>query len=134
FIDQELYHLIAPIKGQLDTVEDIIVHYHDGSCDERDYEEFLRSYSTREFEREYLEETDICSLLYTSGTTGNPKGVMLTHRNNYLHALTSMHHLRVDDEDVLAHVLPMFHVNGWGSPFYYTANGATQVCLRKASP
>lgn len=133
FIDQELYHLIAPIKDQLDTVVDIIVHYHDGSCDERDYDEFLRSYSNREFEREYVEETDICSLLYTSGTTGNPKGVMLTHRNNYLHALTSMHHLRVDDEDVLAHVLPMFHVNGWGSPFYYTANGATQVCLRKAS-
>ncbi|HSH25282.1 MAG TPA: AMP-binding protein, partial [Massilibacterium sp.] len=41
---------------------------------------------------------------------------------------------RVTDEDVLLHVLPMFHVNGWGSPFYYTANGVTQVCLRKATP
>ena len=59
---------------------------------------------------------------------------MLTHRNNYLHALSSMHHLRITDEDVLLHVLPMFHVNGWGSPFYYTANGAAQVCLRKISP
>ncbi|HAQ08544.1 MAG TPA: AMP-dependent synthetase, partial [Bacillus bacterium] len=77
---------------------------------------------------------DVCSLLYTSGTTGNPKGVMLTHRNNYLHALSTMHHLKVSDEDVLLHVLPMFHVNGWGSPFYYTANGASQVCLRNTSP
>ncbi|HZG73859.1 MAG TPA: AMP-binding protein, partial [Chondromyces sp.] len=59
------------------------------------------------------------------------KGVMLTHRNNYLHALSAMHHLRVSDRDNYLHVLPMFHVNGWGSPFYYTANGATHVCLRK---
>ena len=40
------------------------------------------------------------ALLYTSGTTGNPKGVMLTHRNNYLHAMSTMHHLRVNDSDV----------------------------------
>src|SRR5699024_6139320 len=59
---------------------------------------------------------------------------MLTHRNNYLHAMSSMHHLQVTDRDVLLHVLPMFHVNGWGSPFYYTANGATHVCLDKVRP
>ncbi|MFS0689144.1 long-chain-fatty-acid--CoA ligase [Sporosarcina sp. 179-K 8C2 HS] len=134
FVDQDLYHLILPIKEKLETVEEIIVHYYDGTCDEVNYDEFLQKHSTKAFNREALEETDVCSLLYTSGTTGNPKGVMLTHRNNYIHALTCMHHLRVTDEDVLAHVLPMFHVNGWGSPFYYTANGATQVCLRKVSP
>ncbi|MCM3743639.1 long-chain-fatty-acid--CoA ligase [Sporosarcina luteola] len=134
FVDQDLYNLILPVREKLETVEEIIVHYYDGSCDELNYDEFLQSHSKAAFQREDLEETDVCSLLYTSGTTGNPKGVMLTHRNNYLHALTCMHHLRVTDQDVLAHVLPMFHVNGWGSPFYYTANGATQVCLRKASP
>ena len=133
-VDQDLYHLIEPIKDKLEAVEQVIVHYHDGSCEELNYEEFLQIHSKEPFDRENLEETDVCSLLYTSGTTGNPKGVMLTHRNNYLHALTSMHHLRVSDEDVLLHVLPMFHVNGWGSPFYYTANGATQICLRKATP
>lgn len=73
-------------------------------------------------------------MLYTSGTTGDPKGVLLTHRNNYLHAMSAMHFLRVTDEDVYLHVLPMFHVNGWGSPFYYTANGAKHICLRKATP
>jgi len=134
FVDQDLYHLILPIKEKLETVEKIIVHYHDGICDEVNYDEFLQLYSKDTFRREALEENDVCNLLYTSGTTGNPKGVMLTHRNNYIHALSCMHHLRVTDEDVLAHVLPMFHVNGWGSPFYYTANGATQVCLRKATP
>src|SRR5699024_8173221 len=40
----------------------------------------------------------------------------------------------VTDRDVLLHVLPMFHVNGWGSPFYYTANGATHACLDKVRP
>ncbi|WP_404331175.1 long-chain-fatty-acid--CoA ligase [Mesobacillus maritimus] len=134
FVDQELYHLISPIKDKLETVEKIIVHYHDGVCGEAGYDNWLNTHSAKPFDREDIDEQDICSLLYTSGTTGNPKGVMLTHRNNYLHALSSMHHLRVSDEDVLVHVLPMFHVNGWGSPFYYTANGATQVCLRKSSP
>ncbi len=86
------------------------------------------------FERAQISEHDVCSLLYTSGTTGKPKGVMLTHRNNYLHALSTMHHLRVSDRDTLLHVLPMFHVNGWGSPFYYTANGATQVMQKKIDP
>jgi fatty-acyl-CoA synthase len=134
FVDQDLYHLILPIKDQLQSVEKIIVHYKEDSVDEVGYDEWLAQNSPDSFLREELDENDVCSLLYTSGTTGNPKGVMLTHRNNYLHALSTMHHLRVSDEDVLLHVLPMFHVNGWGSPFYYTANGAAQVCLRKTTP
>lgn len=134
FVDQELYHLISVIKDQLKTVETIIVHYKDVKTNEIGYDEWLDNLKSESFEREALDENDVCSLLYTSGTTGNPKGVMLTHRNNYLHALSVMHHLRVSDQDVLLHILPMFHVNGWGSPFYYTANGATQICLRKATP
>jgi fatty-acyl-CoA synthase len=134
FVDQDLYHLIIPIKEKLVTVEKIIVHYRDEKTEETSYDEWLAAQSSQPFVREEIDENDVCSLLYTSGTTGNPKGVMLTHRNNYLHAMSCMHHLRVSDQDVLVHVLPMFHVNGWGSPFYYTANGATQVCLRKSQP
>jgi fatty-acyl-CoA synthase len=134
FVDQELYDLILPIKEKLETVETIIVQYKDAGTKEIGYDEWLASKEGKAFPRGELHEDDICSLLYTSGTTGNPKGVMLTHRNNYLHALTTMHHLRVSDQDVLLHILPMFHVNGWGSPFYYTANGSTQICLRKSTP
>ncbi len=133
-VDQDLYHLIVPIKEKLETVEQIIVHYKEENTPELGYDEWLATFDPSEFPRVELQEDDVCSLLYTSGTTGDPKGVMLTHRNNYLHALSTMHHLRVTDEDVLLHVLPMFHVNGWGSPFYYTANGSTQVFLRKATP
>lgn len=133
-VDQDLYDLIAPVKDQFETVKHIVVHYKAPETEETDYDSWLSSYSNDAFDRTELDENDVCSLLYTSGTTGNPKGVMLTHRNNYLHAMSTMHHLRVSDSDVLLHVLPMFHVNGWGSPFYYTANGATQICSRKTTP
>lgn len=134
-VDQELLHLIEPIISEFKTVEKIIVH----NCTKDDdqfinYETWLAQFDSSEYQRAHIEEEDIASLLYTSGTTGSPKGVMLTHRNNYLHALSTMHHLRITDQDTLLHVLPMFHVNGWGSPFSYTANGVTQVMNRKALP
>ncbi|RHW39350.1 long-chain-fatty-acid--CoA ligase [Lysinibacillus yapensis] len=136
FVDWELYSLIGPVRNQL-NVEKIIIH--GGSKiqleeNDLDYDEWLTQFPVKPFDRAEMDEKDIASLLYTSGTTGDPKGVMLTHRNNYLQALQVMHHLRVSDQDVLLHVLPMFHVNGWGSIFYYTSNGATQVMLRKTRP
>ena len=134
FVDQDLLHLIEPVRDRLETVETVIVHYREDDADEVSYDEWLAQFPAGPFDREELDENDVCSLLYTSGTTGNPKGVMLTHRNNYLHALSVQHHLRVNDADTYLHVLPMFHVNGWGGPFYYTANGATHVCLRRALP
>lgn len=133
-VDDDLYSLIRPVRDQFETVEEIIVMYKTADSGGVDYDEWLASFSDAPFDRAELHEDDVCSLLYTSGTTGDPKGVMLTHRNNYLHAMSAMHHLRVTDDDVLLHVLPMFHVNGWGSPFYYTANGASHVCFRKTSP
>jgi fatty-acyl-CoA synthase len=108
FVDQDLYHLILPVKDQLKTVKKIFVHYKEEETEESDYDSWLSSQDSSPYQREVLDENDVCSLLYTSGTTGNPKGVMLTHRNNYLHALSTMHHLRVSDQDVLLHVLPMF--------------------------
>ncbi len=133
FVDEELYPLVKPVLHDIPNLEEVIVHGNAPyGC--LGYDEWRSNYSSAQFEREPLEESDIASLLYTSGTTGNPKGVLLSHRSNYLHALSSMHHLRVSDQDTLLHVLPMFHVNGWGSPFYYTLNGATQVMLRKVDP
>lgn len=131
FVDYTLYPLVKEVAHNLSNIEKVIVH---GEASSEGYEAWLSRFSSEKFDREDVEETDIASLLYTSGTTGNPKGVLLSHRSNYLHALSSMHHLRISDQDRLLHVLPMFHVNGWGSPFYYTANGATQVMLRKTEP
>ncbi|WP_421384798.1 long-chain-fatty-acid--CoA ligase [Bacillus salacetis] len=133
FVDEELYPLVAPILSEVPGLKHVIIHGREiDGC--KSYDNWRTQFSGDTFEREELHEDDIASLLYTSGTTGDPKGVLLTHRSNYLHALSAMHHLRVTDQDTLLHVLPMFHVNGWGSPFYYTANGATQVMLRKVDP
>jgi acyl-CoA synthetase (AMP-forming)/AMP-acid ligase II len=85
----------------------------------------------REPVRPELFEEDTCSINYTSGTTARPKGVELTHRNCALNAMTFGWHLGVNERDVLLHVLPMFHVNGWGMPYAATAMGATHIVLRK---
>ncbi|MCP3030034.1 long-chain-fatty-acid--CoA ligase [Halobacillus sp. A1] len=133
FVEEELYPLVEPIVSDIPQLEKVIIHGAPSGGHEG-YDQWRNQFSTETFDREELDESDIACLLYTSGTTGNPKGVLLSHRSNYLHALSAMHHLRVSDQDTLLHVLPMFHVNGWGSPFYYTMNGATQVMLRKVEP
>src|SRR5699024_4934311 len=134
YMDDEFSDTILPARDQLETVESIICNRPTTADDTIIYEPFLNRQESEEVDFYHIDENDIASLLYTSGTTGAPKGVMLTHRNNYLHAMSCMHHLRVSDNDVILHVLPMFHVNGWGSPFYYTANGATHVCLDQVRP
>lgn len=135
FVDEDLFPLVEPVIPQLQTVEEIFIHgATEGEGDYIAYDPWLASQPAGDFPREAIDENDLSTLLYTSGTTGNPKGVMLTHRSNYLHALSAMHHIRVNDKDTLMHILPMFHVNGWGSPFYYTANGATQVMQKKIDP
>lgn len=134
-VDRELLPLIEPIREQLTSVQHILVH---GQCKNENatigYDAWLSSFPSQPFLRPDIKEDNICSLLYTSGTTGRPKGVMLSQRNNYLHALYAQHHLRVTDQDVMLYVVPLFHANGWGGIFYYTANGSTQIMLRKVDP
>ncbi len=81
-----------------------------------------------------IDENAICELFYTSGTTGRPKGVALTHRNLALHALYFDLAFRLSDADRILHVVPLFHVNGWGTPQGLTAVGGTHVMLRKVVP
>ncbi|WP_136246233.1 AMP-binding protein [Mycobacterium intracellulare] len=77
------------------------------------------------------DEDATATLNYTSGTTAKPKGVRLTHRNIWINSVTFGMHMQVSDRDVLMHVLPMFHCNGWGTPYTATALGIKQIVLRK---
>ncbi|MDX2167804.1 MAG: long-chain-fatty-acid--CoA ligase [Deltaproteobacteria bacterium] len=77
-----------------------------------------------------VDEDDLVSINYTSGTTARPKGVMMTHRNCYLNAYNLIAHLGVRHEDVELWTLPMFHCNGWGGVYALTAQGGTHVVLR----
>jgi len=78
-----------------------------------------------------IDERDLLTINYTSGTTARPKGVQLTHRNCWLNAAVFGWHTTVTDRDVFLHTLPMFHCNGWGMPYAVTAMGCKQIVLRK---
>ena len=77
------------------------------------------------------DEDATASINYTSGTTGRPKGVQLTHRTLWLHAASFGWHLGVGPREVYLQCLPLFHCNGWGVPYALTAMGARLVVVRK---
>lgn len=79
-------------------------------------------------------EDDAAELFYTSGTTGKSKGVILTHRNLYLHALSKMASMPIYETDVQLHLISLFHVNGWGTPHYITAKGGRHVIQKSFDP
>lgn len=98
------------------------------------YEDLLREAHPQHFDWTALDEDSIAELFYTSGTTGQPKGVMLSHRGLYLHALYVAHARKIGDADAEAYTIPLFHVNSWGSPHTLTLSGARHVILRKFDP
>src|SRR5688572_5506257 len=80
------------------------------------------------------DEWDSAALLYTSGTTGNPKGVVYHHRGAYLNALGNALSFGLSPASVYLWTLPMFHCSGWTYTWAVTAVGGTHVCLRKVDP
>ncbi|QIB73505.1 long-chain-fatty-acid--CoA ligase [Halogeometricum borinquense] len=83
-----------------------------------------------DYDRPEMAEDELITINYTSGTTGDPKGVCRTHRTETLHAYLITSHQHISDDDVYLWTLPMFHVNGWGHIYAVTGNGAKHVCTR----
>ncbi len=81
-----------------------------------------------------IEETDLLTINYTSGTTSRPKGVMITHRNAYMNVVGTLLHLPMGMADRYLWTLPMFHANGWTFTWTVTAVGGAHICLRKVDP
>lgn len=81
------------------------------------------------FEWPILDEQTACGLCYTSGTTGNPKGVLYSHRSNVLHTLTTLSAdtININSKSTILPVVPMFHANAWGIPYSASACGAKMV-------
>ncbi len=96
-----------------------------------DYEATLAA-APAKFTPAEIRETDMIALNYTSGTTANPKGVMITHRNAAMNIMGHLMHHPMTSADRYLWVLPMFHANGWTFVWTATAVGAGHICLRKA--
>jgi|YNPNPStandDraft_1061719.scaffolds.fasta_scaffold19270_2 acyl-CoA synthetase (AMP-forming)/AMP-acid ligase II len=105
----------------------------DSGLDEVEYEEALGE-KNRWISPEPVEENQVAHLYYTSGTTGRPKGVMLTHKNVCVHALGTIAELHLTDRDVWAHVAPMFHLADAWATFAISWVGGRHVMVPQFSP
>jgi fatty-acyl-CoA synthase len=98
-----------------------------------DYESTLAAASATPV-RAAIDENELISINYTSGTTARPKGVMITHRNAYMNAIGMLLHHPMTCAERYLWTLPMFHANGWTFVWIVTACGGTHVCLRRVEP
>ncbi|MFC4449733.1 long-chain-fatty-acid--CoA ligase [Halorussus aquaticus] len=127
------YEYADKIDAVRDDVPTEVFISNDADAAQGDWEELDEVVADADpdgFRRPEMAEDEVVTINYTSGTTGDPKGVMRTHRTETLHAyILSVHHELYDD-DVYLWTLPMFHVNGWGHIYAITGMGAKHVCTR----
>jgi fatty-acyl-CoA synthase len=98
-----------------------------------DYEQLIATMAPV-FTRPEINENDLLTINYTSGTTSRPKGVMITHRNAYMNVVGTLLHFPMTSADRYLWTLPMFHANGWTFVWAVTAVGAAHICVRKVDP
>ncbi|WP_246999436.1 long-chain-fatty-acid--CoA ligase [Halosolutus gelatinilyticus] len=129
--DYDYAEKVEPIRDEI-PAETFVGYRADeiAGDDWRDYEAFIDGRSAAEPDRPDISEDDDASINYTSGTTGDPKGVVRTHRTEHWHALVLNQHMEIRDDDTYLWTLPMFHCNGWGHTYAITGTGGTHVCQR----
>src|SRR5262249_40612951 len=117
-----------------DSLKDVVPTIRRFICLEGEYEHLIEDAAPGYTPPADLRDDDLAELFYTSGTTANPKGVMMTHRNLYLHAMQVIGGIGIRDHHVQLHTIPLFHVNGWGSPHTLTCMGARHIVVPKFDP
>ncbi len=129
-VDSELESLVAPLELPGVTV----IRCASSGDTQDEYELFLNAASSAPPESWLEDEEETISINYTSGTTGQPKGVQYTYRGAYLNALSEVIVAGMSPESVYLWTLPMFHCNGWCFPWAVTAVAARHVALRAVDP
>ena len=126
FVDPDLVPLIAPLMERLETVDTVVIMGDEpadaipGSLAYEDLIADQRGHGTWPT----LDERSPLMFCYTSGTTGNPKGVAYTQRSTYVHTISNLANFPIEATDNVLPVVPMFHASAWGYPFMAVAQGA----------
>ena len=136
-VDRQLHSIIQKALTTVDK-KPIIIDIQDDFADqkllkkigEHEYESFLKSGDENYFWKRPKDEWDAISLNYTSGTTGNPKGVVYHHRGSYLMSTGSAVAWNMPNRLNFLTVVPMFHCNGWGYPWTIPMLNGKTICLR----
>ena len=128
----DYFEAVDSIRGSLSNVEHFVAL--EGEAEGWvDYEASIRDHGPN-FERVEIDERDLITINYTSGTTARPKGVMVTHRSAYINIMNTLAHQHLTPSDRYLWTLPMFHANGWTFTWINTARGMAHVCLRRVEP
>ena len=138
--DREFHATVQPALERLGAKAPIVIDIADPETTDAprignvEYESFIAA-GDPEFDYPGpIDEWDSICLLYTSGTTGNPKGAVYSHRGAYLGAMANALTFKLDHESRYLWTLPMFHCSGWTFTWAVTAVGGTHVCLRRVEP
>ncbi|MFI5154829.1 MAG: long-chain fatty acid--CoA ligase [Chitinophagales bacterium] len=137
FLDASLISIFEPIASRLPQLKHIVLmNAEEGlqtSLSNVLYYEDLIAAGEDDFDWVEVDENQACAMCYTSGTTGNPKGVLYSHRSTYLHALTAMspNAINLSAKDRVLSISPMFHVMAWGFPFICLLAGADLIMPSK---
>lgn len=136
FFDPEFIPLVEALRPGIHSVR----HYvalrgaAPGWAHPKPYDGILAEAEPAEIDYRDIDENSVAELFYTSGTTAYPKGVMLTHRNLYLHAFYRLPTEGASDDEVALYTVPLYHVNSWGTPHVLTLLGGRHVIARKFNP
>ena len=137
-VDSTLRAVVDPVADSLETVREVVTLVDPqgpdagATVDGATWDDLLaRGDEGADLPWEVDDERSTISINYTSGTTGRPKGVQYHHRGAYLNSLGEIVHSYHDPASVYLWTLPMFHCNGWCTPWAITAIGGTHVCLRE---
>src|SRR5437870_6140182 len=128
FVDQSLLPLLKPLVGKIPSIKTMVLMRDgapatlaakdNGLADMLDYEALLAAESDN-YPWPKLSERMAAAMCYTSGTTGNPKGVVYSHRSQFIHTMGVLQkdNLAISEQDVVLPIVPMFHANSWGLPY-----------------
>ncbi|MGH9431255.1 MAG: fatty acid--CoA ligase [Terriglobia bacterium] len=136
FFDAEFTPLVESLCSKLKPVERYVLlsGQPPAWAHPETYEQLIEAAKSQEIDFLGIDENSVAELFYTSGTTAHPKGVMLTHRNLYLHAFSCAARLRPLESDVALYTVPLFHANSWGTPHHLTMAGGRHVMIRRFEP